>query len=189
LKKLVNIYTDGACSGNQSEENVGGWGCVLEFSGIEKELCGGEMNTTNNRMELQALISALSALKEEGLFLRIFSDSAYLVNCFRNGWYRAWEANGWKNSKKQPVENRELWTELLLLLSKHEFEFYLIKGHLRIPTEKNYEQFVKHNGNAFSFADFAKISEYNNRCDALANVYIKEQREKEEKEKKEEKEG
>ena len=188
MKKLVNIYTDGACSGNQNEENVGGWGCVLEFSGIEKELCGGEMNTTNNRMELQALISALSALKEEGLFLRIFSDSAYLVNCFRSGWYRTWEANGWKNSKKQPVENRELWTELLLLLSKHEFEFYLIKGHLRIPTEKNYEQFVKHNGNAFSFAAFAKISEYNNRCDALANVYIKEQRQKEEKEKKEKKE-
>jgi ribonuclease HI len=176
LKKLVNIYTDGACAGNQSEENLGGWGCVLEFAGVEKELCGGEENTTNNRMELTALVSALSALKEKGLFLRIFSDSAYLVNCFRNGWYRSWEANGWKNSKKQPVENQDLWKELLELLKEHSFEVYLIKGHLKIPTEKNYEQFVKHNGDAFSFADFAKISEYNNRCDALANVYIKEHR-------------
>ena len=127
-------------------------------------------------MELTALVSALSALKEKGLLLRIFSDSAYLVNCFRNGWYRSWEANGWKNSKKQPVENQDLWKELLELLKEHSFEVYLIKGHLKIPTEKNYEQFVKHNGDAFSFADFAKISEYNNRCDALANVYIKEHR-------------
>ncbi|MBQ9911550.1 MAG: ribonuclease HI [Firmicutes bacterium] len=176
MKKLVNIYTDGACAGNQSEENLGGWGCILEFAGIEKELCGGEDNTTNNRMELKALLSALTALKEEGLSLRIFSDSAYLVNCFRNGWYLSWEKNGWKNTKKQPVENQDLWKELLALLSKHEFEVFLIKGHLKIPTEKNYEQFRKHNGDRFSFADFAKISEYNNRCDALANEYIKEHR-------------
>ncbi len=176
MKKLVNIYTDGACAGNQNEENLGGWGCVLEFSGVEKELCGGEDNTTNNRMELTALIKALSALKEEGLHLRIFSDSSYLVNCFRKKWYEGWEKNGWKNSKKQAVENQELWKELLSLLFKHSFEVYLIKGHLKIPTEKNYKQFVKNNGDSFSFADFAKISEYNNRCDALANVYIKEHR-------------
>ena len=176
LKKQVNIYTDGACAGNQSEKNIGGWGCILEYAGIEKELSGGEENTTNNRMELTALVSALSALREDGLWLRIFSDSAYLVNCFRNGWYKSWEANGWKNSKKQPVENQDLWKELLALLSKHRFEIYLIKGHLKIPTEKNYEQFKEHNGDSFSFADFARISEYNNRCDALANLYIKEHR-------------
>ena len=81
--KTVNIYTDGACAGNQNEENIGGWGCVLEYNGNEKELCGGEVNTTNNRMELTALIEALSALKQSGLALHVFSDSAYLVNCFR----------------------------------------------------------------------------------------------------------
>jgi len=176
LKKLVNIYTDGACSGNQNEENIGGWGCVLEFAGVEKELCGGEDNTTNNRMELMALLKALSALKEDSLHLRIFSDSSYLVNCFKKEWYVSWEKNDWRNSKKDPVENQDLWKDILTLIRKHRFEFYLIKGHLKIPTEKNYEQFKKHNGDAFSFAEFAKISEYNNRCDALANVYIKEHR-------------
>ena len=80
MKKQVNIYTDGACSGNQNEENVGGWGAVLEYAGREKELCGGEVNTTNNRMELTALVEALSALREDGLKLNIFSDSSYLIN-------------------------------------------------------------------------------------------------------------
>ena len=114
--KIVNIYTDGACAGNQNEENIGGWGCVLEFMGREKELCGGEINTTNNRMELTALVEALSALKETGLTLNIYSDSAYLVNCFRCKWYQSWQKNGWKTSQKQPVENRELWERLLQLL-------------------------------------------------------------------------
>ena len=176
LKKLVNIYTDGACAGNQSEENLGGWGCVLEYAGREKELCGGEDNTTNNRMELKALIAALSALKEKGLKLRIYSDSSYLVNCFRKGWHLAWEKNGWKNSKKEPVENQDLWRDLLSLLSAHEYEIYLVKGHIKIPTEEQYKKFISNNGDGFSFADFARIVEYNNRCDALANVYIKENR-------------
>lgn len=174
--KQVNIYTDGACSGNQNEENVGGWGAVLEFAGKEKELFGGESNTTNNRMELTALVEALSALKEEGLFLKIFSDSSYLINCFKNEWYVSWQKNGWKNSKKQPVENRDLWEKLLKLLEVHEKEFYLVKGHVKIPGEADYKKFKEHNGNEFSFADFAKIIEYNNRCDALANKGIDEQR-------------
>lgn len=175
-KKTVKIYTDGACSGNQNEENVGGWGAVLEYAGREKELCGGEVNTTNNRMELTALIEALSALKEDGLKLVIFSDSSYLINCFRNEWYVKWQLNGWKNSKKEPVENQDLWEKLLELLSKHEKEFYLVKGHLSIPKESDYKKFKEHNGDRFSFAEFAKIVEYNNRCDALANVFIKEQK-------------
>lgn len=173
MKKLVNIYTDGACSGNQNENNVGGWGCVLEYRGNEKELCGGEPNTTNNRMELSALVSALSVLKEGNLEIKIYSDSSYLVNCFKKKWYESWQKNGWKNSKKQPVENRDLWEQLLALLEKQHAEFYLVKGHIKIPTEENYRQFTGHNGTAFSFADFAKIIEYNNRCDALANEYIK----------------
>ena len=176
MSKTVNIYTDGACAGNQSEENLGGWGCVLEYGGAEKTLCGGEDNTTNNRMELKALAEGIKALTRKGLHLRIFSDSSYLVNCFKKGWYLSWEKNGWKNSKKQPVENQDLWKELLSLLKDFSYEVFLIKGHLKIPTEKDYLQFVKNNGDAFSFADFARISEYNNRCDELANVYIKEHR-------------
>lgn len=176
MRKLVNIYTDGACSGNQNETNIGGWGCVLEFAGKEKELCGGEINTTNNRMELTALVSALSALKEKNLDIRIFSDSSYLINCFKNRWYEGWLKNGWKNSKKEPVENRELWEQLLALLEGQNPEFFLVKGHIKNPTKADYKKFVEHNGDRFDFNRFANIIEYNNRCDALANVFIDEHR-------------
>ena len=145
--KTVNIYTDGACAGNQSDENIGGWGCVLEFMGREKELCGGEINTTNNRMELTALAEALSALKESGLELRVFSDSSYLVNCFRYGWYRGWQRNGWRNSAKAPVANTDLWQKLIELTKVHKVEFIKVKGH----------------------AD----NEFNNRCDELAVIESK----------------
>ena len=180
--KTVNIYTDGACAGNQNESNVGGWGCVLEYHGREKELCGGEIDTTNNRMELTALIEALSVLREGGLALRIFSDSSYLVNCFRKQWYLGWLKNGWKNSKKQPVENRELWEKLLALLEGNQAEFFLVKGHQKLREggkEANfiaYRRFTDNNGTEFSYGDFEKIVEYNNRCDALANEFINEHR-------------
>ena len=180
--KIVNIYTDGACAGNQNEENIGGWGCVLEYQGREKELCGGEMNTTNNRMELTALIEALQALKEPGLELHIFSDSAYLVNCFRSGWHINWQNNGWKNSQKKPVENRELWEKLLELLALHKPTFYLVKGHQTLKeggeaaNSKAFERFIKHNGEGFTFERFAEVVEYNDRCDALANEFINEHR-------------
>ena len=130
--KIVNMYTDGACSGNQNEENVGGWGCILEFAGREKELWDGEVNTTNNRMELSAPIAGLSALKEKGLLVRIYSDSSYLVNCFQQGWHKNWVKNGWKTSQKKPVENRELWEKLLSLMEGQTCEFYLVKGHLKL---------------------------------------------------------
>ena len=180
--KIVNIYTDGACAGNQNEENIGGWGCVLEYRGHEKEMHGGEINTTNNRMELTALIEALRALKEAGLELHIFSDSSYLVNCFRNGWYINWEKNGWKNSKKNPVENRELWEQLLELLDRHEPQFFLVKGHQTLKEGgeasniKAFERFKKHNGDDYTFERFAEIIEYNNRCDMLANIFVNEHR-------------
>ena len=180
--KTVNIYTDGACAGNQEEKNIGGWGCVLEYRGLEKELHGGEIDTTNNRMELTALIEALSVLKEDGLKLRIFSDSSYLVNCFRRQWYLSWQKNGWKNSKKQPVENRELWEKLLGLLKGNLADFYLVKGHQKLKEggeEANfiaYRRFTENNGDGFSYEEFEKIVEYNIRCDALANVFINEQK-------------
>ena len=189
--KIVNIYTDGACAGNQNEENVGGWGCVLEYNGSEKELCGGEVNTTNNRMELTALIEALSALKQSGLELHIFSDSSYLVNCFRNRWHTAWQTNGWRTSQKKPVENRELWEKLLELLSGNTPFFFLVKGHQSLKeggaraNAAALKRFKEHNdaelgrtsaGGRFTYKRFAQIVDYNKRCDALANVYINENR-------------
>ena len=182
--KIVNIYTDGACAGNQNEENIGGWGCVLEFEGREKELCGGEVNTTNNRMELTALLQALKALKETGLDLRIFSDSSYIVSCFKEGWYKNWQKNGWKTSKKTPVENRELWEEIIEILGPHSAQFFLVKGHQTLwedekKDHKAFEHFLKHNPEGFSFERFSQIVDYNNRCDALANVFINKEKERE----------
>ena len=178
--KTINIYTDGACSGNQNDDNIGGWGCVLEFAGVQKELCGGEVNTTNNRMELTALIEGLAALKEKGLFINVFSDSSYLVNCFKEKWYEGWIKNGWKNSKKQPVENRELWERLLGLMEGQQLKFFLVKGHLdpegpESKLKEPYKKFRQHNGD-FSYEDFLYIVKMNNRCDALANVFINEHR-------------
>lgn len=170
--KIVNIYTDGACSGNQNENNKGGWGCVLEFAGVEKELSGGERNTTNNRMELTALIAGLSALKQKGLQLRVFSDSSYLVNCFKNRWYVNWQRNGWKTASKSPVENQDLWKELIGLLEGQSYSFYLVKGHLPADCgdariQAAYRKFMDHNG-AFDYEEFKAVVVYNNRCDKLA---------------------
>ncbi len=178
--KEVNIYTDGACSGNQNEENLGGWGCVLEYGEHTKELCGGEANTTNNRMELTALIEGLAALKSRGLSVRCFSDSSYLIRCFQEKWYLNWQKNGWKTSQKKPVENRDLWERLLGLMEGQELRFYLVKGHLNLgwPDEKlqpYYRDFQKHNG-PFPFEGFKKVVAKNIRCDELANVFINEHR-------------
>ena len=183
--KIVSMYTDGACSGNQNEENVGGWGCILEFAGREKELWDGEVNTTNNRMELSAPIAGLSALKEKGLLVRIYSDSSYLVNCFQQGWHKNGVKNGWKTSQKKPVENRELWEKLLSLMEGQTCEFYLVKGHLKLTDKdgspldetnaalnKAYKAFCSHNG-GISFEEFYRIAGYNNRADDLANEFIR----------------
>ena len=175
--KTVNIYTDGACSGNQNEENIGGWGCVLEFGGVTKELWGGEENTTNNRMEMLALINALSALKEDGLILHIYSDSSYLINCFKQKWYANWRKNGWKTSQKQPVENRELWEQLLDLIEKHRADFSLVKGHLDPENDKAmkeaFKKYTAHNGEV-SEQRFREVVAMNIRCDELANRFKKE---------------
>lgn len=174
--KNVNIYTDGACSGNQSHENIGGWGCVLEYGEHKKELHGGELNTTNNRMELSAIIAALSALKEKGLNIRVFSDSSYLVNCFQNKWYEGWQKNGWKNAQKKPVENQDLWLRILNLIEGQTISFYLVKGHLNLswPDSKlmpYFKDFLGHNGD-FTFDEFKYIVSMNIRCDELANVFV-----------------
>ncbi|MFC4767635.1 ribonuclease HI [Effusibacillus consociatus] len=123
--KEVIIYTDGACSGNPGP---GGWGAVLIYGDVTKEISGGEKVTTNNKMELTAPIEALKRLKEP-CKVKLHSDSAYLINCFKEKWYVGWEKNGWVNSKKEPVANKELWQELLRLIRIHDVEWIKVKGH------------------------------------------------------------
>ena len=134
----VTIYTDGACSGNPGP---GGWASILMAGGVKKELSGGERDTTNNRMELMAVIEGLAALKCP-CKVDIYSDSAYVVNAFSQNWIEKWIKNGWKNSAKAEVANSDLWKRLLELTSIHTVTFHKVKGH----------------------AD----NEFNNRCDELA---------------------
>ena len=140
--KDVIIYTDGACSGNPGP---GGYGAILFYGPHRKEISGGEKNTTNNRMEILAVIKALELLKEP-CKVNVHSDSAYVVNCFEQGWIFNWMKNGWKNSKKQAVENQDLWQQLWTLMQKHEVRYTKVKGH--------------------------SDNEFNNRCDELARYAI-----------------
>lgn len=140
--KEVTIYTDGACSGNPGP---GGWGAVLMYGEHRKEISGGDAHTTNNRMELTGPIEALELLKQP-CKVRLYSDSAYLVNAFKQHWIANWQRNGWQTSQKKPVENKELWQRLLELCRTHEIEFIKVKGH----------------------ADNVE----NNRCDELARAAI-----------------
>ena len=137
--KEITIYTDGACSVNPGP---GGWAAILMYNGVEKEISGGESETTNNRMELMAVISGLKALKLPRCKVNLYSDSAYVVNAVEQGWVYGWKNRGWKTAGKEEVKNVDLWQELLVLLSKHKVTFYKVKGH----------------------AD----NEFNNRCDKLA---------------------
>lgn len=136
----VTIYTDGACSGNPGP---GGWGAVLMYDDTIKEISGGETMTTNNRMEIMGVIQALEGLKRPCL-ARVHSDSAYVINCFKDRWYVSWERNGWRNSKKQPVENRDLWERLIGESRRHRVEWIKVKGHSN--------------------------DKWNNRCDELARA-------------------
>lgn len=131
VMKRVQLYTDGACSGNPGP---GGWAAVLSFGGKTKELSGHMPNTTNNRMELFAVISGIGALKEP-CFVEVFSDSAYTVNAFNEHWIDNWQKNGWLNSEKKPVENSDLWKLLLQIIrvKKHEVSFNKVKGHADDP--------------------------------------------------------
>ena len=174
MRKL-RIFTDGACSNNQQRDNAGGWGAVLVFGDAKKELYGGEANTTNNRMEMTALIEALSALKKKGLQMDIYSDSSYLIDCFRKKWYLSWKRNGWKTSAKEPVKNRELWEQLLSLIEGQDIRFFLVKGHVDVnkggvALRKRYDKFLKNNGPDFSYDEFLYVTEMNNRADELANI-------------------
>lgn len=142
LKKVI-LYSDGACSGNPGP---GGWAALLDYRGNVKEISGYDPETTNNRMELLAVIKGLLALKER-CFVEVYTDSAYIHNAFSKGWIIAWQNNGWKTAAKKPVENQDLWKLLLNETKSHVVKFFKVKGH----------------------AD----SKRNNRCDQLARQQIK----------------
>ena len=129
--KTVTIYTDGACSGNPGP---GGWGAILEWNGVEKELSGGENPTTNNRRELLAVISALEKLNQSCI-VELYSDSKYVFDALTKGWLTSWIKNGWRKADKKPVLNVDLWQRLLPLLEKHEMHYHWVKGHAE--NEKN----------------------------------------------------
>ena len=138
MKKQVTIYTDGACSGNPGP---GGYGIILMYGDIKKEISGGARETTNNQMELMAAIVSLEALKEP-CDVMLYSDSAYVINAYNQHWIDSWKKNGWKNSNKQAVKNQELWERLDKQVSIHNVKFIKVKGH--------------------------SDNEFNNRCDQLA---------------------
>lgn len=141
-KKQVTIYTDGACSGNPGN---GGWGAILMYGKTKKEISGAEKDTTNNRMELTAVINALKLLKEPCI-VDLYSDSAYVVNAFLQDWISGWKAKNWRGSDKKVVKNLDLWQTLVALTEIHDVNFIKVKGH----------------------AD----NEFNNRCDELATSAI-----------------
>ena len=141
MEKVI-IYTDGACSGNPGP---GGWGAILMYHEKKKEISGGEKDTTNNVMELTAVIEGLKALKFP-CEVDLYSDSAYVVNAFDKGWIYNWVKNNWKTAGKDPVKNQELWQELYALTKTHKVKFHTVKGH--------------------------SDNEYNNRCDELARNAI-----------------
>lgn len=135
----VIVYTDGACSGNPGP---GGWGAILRVGDHEREIFGGEPSTTNQRMELRAAIEALTALGEP-CRVRLHSDSAYLVNCFRQRWYEGWLRNGWKTKSKKPVENRDLWERLLELADVHDVEWIKVAGHSGDPGNERADELAR----------------------------------------------
>ncbi len=134
--KTVKIFTDGACSGNPG---AGGWGAILEYNGFKKELSGGEVQTTNNRMELTAVIKALEALKEPCLAV-ITTDSKYVCDSMQKGWAKSWQKNGWKKSNKEPALNVDLWERLLELDKTHQIEFVWVKGHAGHPENERCDE-------------------------------------------------
>ena len=136
--RKVNIYTDGACSGNPG---IGGYCAILMCDGVEKVVSGYEENTTNNRMELRAVIEGLKCLKFKCI-VNVYSDSQYIVDAFNLKWINSWQENGWRNSNKKDVKNLDLWQELLNYVNKHQVAFIKVKGH--------------------------SDNEYNNRCDKIA---------------------
>ena len=138
-KKQVTLYTDGACSGNPG---AGGWGAILIYGEHRREFSGGEPQTTNNRMELTAVIEGLMKLKFP-CRVDVYSDSAYTVNGFLQGWVYGWEKMGWKKADKKPVLNDDLWKQLLALTREHEVTFHKVKGHADNPLNNRCDELAR----------------------------------------------
>ncbi len=129
-KNKIIIYADGACSNNQEDNNVGGYGAVMLYKNHKKEIFGGEKNTTNNKMEMKAIIEALKLLKTYSIPVEIYTDSAYIANCINQRWYEKWMKNGWKTANKKPVKNKELWMEIIDYMNKiGNITFHKVPGH------------------------------------------------------------
>ena len=142
----VSLYTDGACTGNPGP---GGWGAILRCGGTEKELSGGEAQTTNNRMELTAAIEGLSALKRP-CRVTLYSDSQYLVNAVTKGWAKRWQKNGWMRTKTEAALNPDLWERLLALLEQHEVTFVWVRGHAGHPENERCDRLAVAQAKAFA---------------------------------------
>ncbi|NDF11676.1 MAG: ribonuclease HI [Proteobacteria bacterium] len=136
--EIVRIYTDGACSGNPGP---GGWGAILRFKGKEKELSGGEADTTNNRMELMAAIMALEALKKTST-VHIYTDSSYVMDGLTK-WLPNWKKNGWRTADKKPVKNAELWQRLEEAAEKHAVKWHWVKGHSGHPENERADELAR----------------------------------------------
>ncbi len=135
-RKEIQIFSDGACSGNPGP---GGWGAILRYKDVEKELSGGESETTNNRMELMGVIAALESLKEP-CQVKVFTDSQYIAKAFTENWLANWQKNGWKTAGKKAVKNRELWERLLAQAVIHNLEWQWIRGHAGHPENERCDQ-------------------------------------------------
>lgn len=134
--KNVQIFTDGACSGNPGP---GGWAAILRYGTKERELCGGEPHTTNNRMELTAVIKGLEALKET-CAAEVVSDSTYVVHAIEKGWMKNWMRNGWRKAGNKPLPNDDLWKKLAPLLERHQVQFKWIRGHAGHPENERCDE-------------------------------------------------
>ncbi len=135
---IVDIYTDGACSGNPGP---GGWGALLRYDGVEKELSGGAAETTNNRMEMMAAIAALEALTRPAQ-VRLYTDSTYLKDGITK-WIHAWKARGWKTASKKPVKNQDLWQRLEAAIEPHQVKWFWVKGHAGHPENERADELAR----------------------------------------------
>jgi ribonuclease HI len=136
--KVVEVFTDGACSGNPGP---GGWGAILRYDGVEKELCGGEGGTTNNRMELMAAIQALEALKRP-MTVRLYTDSEYVKNGITQ-WIKGWKTRGWKTADRKPVKNVDLWQRLDEAAQRHDIQFHWVRGHSGHPENERADELAR----------------------------------------------
>ncbi|MDF2841683.1 MAG: hypothetical protein K0R00_109 [Herbinix sp.] len=172
MGNIVNIYADGARRGKEPNF-IGGWGTILEAQGQRKEIWGGLVGASNNQMEMTAVLEGLKAIKTNEASIKVFSDSAYIVNCFRDKWYETWLKNGWMTSQKKPVENKQMWLEILKLVSKFtSVTFFHIDGHISLkkPDEvaEFHKKFNQKNNVKFSLEEFIHVAENNARVDVLA---------------------